>query len=97
MRGTDPWPDVPVATRRTRAGTFRCPDVHRHHLAVFDGRVPSLGQRILGVDLVVVLLHHEIDADSGGVRFLAGLGQEDHIAIERHVIALQQQHHHQVR
>ena len=57
----------------------------------------AFGDGELGVDLVEVLAHHEVDADAGRVGLLARFGEEDHVAIERHAAPLEQQHRHQVR
>ena len=54
----------------------------------------ALGEAVLRVDRVEVLVDHELRADFGRA-FLARLGQEDHVAIERGVRALQHQHQHQ--
>ncbi len=54
----------------------------------------ALGEAVLGVDLRPVVLDQELDAELRA-GLLAGLGQEDHVAVERHVQPLQLQHHHQ--
>ena len=64
------------------------------HLATRAGHAAAFREAVLGVDLRPVVLHHELDAELRA-GFLAGLGQEDHVAIERHVQPLQLQHHHQ--
>ncbi len=55
---------------------------------------PPSARQILGVDRVEVLVDHELRADVGRA-FLARLGQEDHVAVERGAGALQHQHQHQ--
>ena len=54
----------------------------------------ALGEAVLGVDLREVLVGHELDADARRALF-ARFGQEDHVAVERHVLPLQQQHRHE--
>ena len=58
-----------------------------HHAAAF-------GQTVLGVDLVEMLLRHELDADPRRALF-SSLSKKNHIAVERHARALQQEHRHQ--
>ena len=43
-----------------------------------------------------MILDREVDTDTGCVGLFSGLGEEDDIAIERHAIAFQEQHDHQV-
>ncbi len=57
-------------------------------------RAAALGEAVLGLDLRIVLAHHELHAEVRAALF-AGLRQEDDVAIERHVEPLQQQHRHQ--
>ena len=54
----------------------------------------ALGQAELGVDGVEVVVDHELRADVGRA-FLARLGQQDDVAVERGVGALQLQDQHQ--
>jgi hypothetical protein len=44
-----------------------------------------------------VPVHHEIDADPREVRFFARFGKEDNVAVQRHIVTLQQQHRHKIR
>jgi hypothetical protein len=47
----------------------------------------ALGEAELGFDLGEVFFHHELDAELHGA-FLARLGEEDHIAVERDLAPL---------
>ena len=83
MRGAEPCPAVPVATSRTRAGSFSAvPMLTRVTRAAVDGRAAAFGHREFGVDLGEVLADHEVDADAGHVGFFTRFGEEDHVAIE---------------
>jgi hypothetical protein len=64
------------------------------HLAVCPRDAPAFGETVLGLDFGEVLVHHELDPNVRAP-FLASLGQEDDVAIERHVEPLQDQHRHQ--
>ena len=96
-RGIDPWPDVPVATSRTRLGTFSvvaiCTRRTRPSSIV---RAWTLAQRELRVDLVEMPLDQETDTHAGRVGLLAGFGEKDQIALEGHAGALHEQERHQV-
>src|SRR5262249_279724 len=62
--------------------------------AVFRDDGAAFGQRVLAIDLGPVLLDHVVDAIARSP-LLAGLGEEDHVAIQRYVHALEQhQDHH---
>ena len=54
----------------------------------------ALGEAELGVDLGQVLAHHELDAELH-VPFFTGLGEEDDVAVEGDLAALEQQHRHE--
>ena len=79
-------------------------DAARNFLRRLDGREPRLAanpgdaaalrEAVLGLDLREVLADHELDAEAG-IPLFTRFGQEDDIAIERHVLALQQHHRHQ--
>lgn len=64
------------------------------HPASRSYHAPALGEAILGVDRVQVVVDHELRAHIRRA-FFAGLGQEDHVPIERRVVPLQRQHEHQ--
>jgi calmodulin len=64
------------------------------HLAVLARHAATFGEAELRVDFRQVLVDHVLDADAGSALF-ARFGQEDHVAVERHVLALQRQHGHQ--
>ena len=72
--------------------------LHRRvlHLAADADDAAAFGNAVLGVDQRELLLHQVADADAGAA-FLAGFRDEDHVARERHVQPLQQQHRHQRR
>ena len=55
---------------------------------------PAFGEAVLGVDLREMLAGHELDADARRT-LLAGLGEKDDVAIERHVLPLEHEHHHE--
>ena len=80
-----------------RRDFFRRSDVHDADAIAFPGCAPALGDGELGVDRIEMLAGHEIDADPLIIRFLARFRQENHVPVERHIAALQQQHHHQIR
>jgi hypothetical protein len=69
--------------------------LHRRvlHLAVLPGDAAAFCEAILGIDLGIVVVHHELDPNAHRA-FLPRLCQENHVAIERHVLPLQEQHHH---
>jgi hypothetical protein len=56
----------------------------------------AFGKAEFRIDRVEVLVGDELDAKTGAA-FFAGLEQQDHIAIERHIQAFERQHHHQGR
>ncbi len=55
---------------------------------------PPFGEAVFGLDLRIVLAHHELHAEIRAA-LLAGLRQKDDVAVERHVEPLEQQHRHQ--
>ena len=69
-------------------------DVGLLHLAARPHHPAAFGQAELGVDRVEVAVDHELRAHVGGA-FFTGLGQQDHVAVERRVRALQLQDQHQ--
>ena len=69
--------------------------LHDGDSPIFERRASTFGEGVLGVNLVEMLLHHEVDARAG-VAFLAGLGEKDQIAVQNGARALRQQHDHQV-
>jgi hypothetical protein len=66
------------------------------HLPLFADGVAALGNAVLGVDGAVVLGHHVADAEVR-LPFLAGFGQQNHVAVEWHVEPLEQQERHHRR
>ena len=66
------------------------------HLAVLACDIAALGQTVLGVDVRIVLVRHELDAEAA-VPFFTRFGEENHVAVERDVEAFERQHHHQRR
>ena len=70
--------------------------LHRRELdlAARARHAAAFREAVLGVDFREVLVGHELDADARRTLF-AGLGQEDDVAIERHVLPLEHQHDHQ--
>ncbi len=69
-------------------------DGHVPHLAPYRHGRAALGQRVFGGDFVPVAVDQEVNADLRRA-FLAGLGDEDHIAIQLHMTALEHQHDHE--
>ena len=69
-------------------------DVGLLHLAARTHDATAFGQAELRVDRVEVVVHHELRAHVGGA-FLTGLGQQNHVAVERGIGALQLQDQHQ--
>ena len=67
-------------------GDFFC-SLHRAvlHLAAGAHNTRAFGETELGVDFRPVLSYHELDAELGGA-FLAGLGQENDITVQRHLV-----------
>ena len=58
--------------------------------ATLARRIATFGKTVFAVDLSEVLIDHELNADSRGA-FFASFEQHDDIAIQRHVVALEQQ------
>ena len=54
----------------------------------------AFGETELGVDFSEMFAHHKLDAELHG-SFFAGLGQENHVAVERQLAAFQKQHRHE--
>ena len=93
--GTEPWPAGPVTMSSTGRGSFSVvPTLACTHLAAAPHDAAALGQAELGVDGVEVAVGHELRADVRRA-FLAGFGQQDHVAIERRLGAMQLQDEHQ--
>ena len=65
-------------------------------LAAATGAVAALRETVLRINRREMLVDDELDADARAA-FFARLGEEDDVAIERHVQPLEQQHHHQRR
>ena len=65
-----------------RAELFRVPMFTTVHAPFFDRRASAFRDRELRVDLIAVLVHHEIDTHAGGVRLFAGFRQKDHVAVQ---------------
>ena len=63
-------------------------------LAVGPNYASRFGDAGFGVDLGPVVVDQVFDAGAGG-GFLAGFGGEDYVAVERDVLALEEQHGHQ--
>ena len=84
--GTEPWPAGPRAMISTARGSFSVvPMFARVHLAAGPHDAAAFGEAELGVDRVEVVVDHELRADLGRA-LLAGLGQEDDVAIERRAV-----------
>ena len=66
------------------------------HAAADARDAAALGVAVLRLDLGIVLVDHELNADPRAA-FLSRFRQEDHVAIERDVQPLQLEHHHQRR
>ena len=97
LSGTDPWPAIPLATSSMRRGIFSsvC-TVANVDAARLARDAAALGEAVLGIHSAKWSRDDEVDADAGAA-LLAGLREKDDVAIERHVLPLQQQHRHQRR
>ena len=71
-------------------------DLHEANLPVFGVDEASFGERVFCFDVGPMLLDQIIDADADGAAcaLLAGLGDINHIPVERDIEALQLQHQH---
>ena len=76
---------------------FRCPDLDHGHASVFKLRRSAFRDCELGVDLIEMLVDHEIDAHTCGIGFLSRFRQKDQIAVQRRARALHQNEAHQHR
>jgi hypothetical protein len=81
--GTEPWPAGPRAMISTKRGSFSVV----HHAS-------ALGETELGGDRLEVMVGHELRADLRRA-FFAGFCQQNHVAVERRVVALERDHQHQ--
>jgi hypothetical protein len=80
---------------RSARDLLRGLDVDDRDAALFHSRAAALGDGKLGVDLIEVLLHDEIDPHAG-CAFLTRLGEEDDVLVERNVEPLRKEHRYEI-
>ena len=82
---------------RSARHLFRCPDLDHGHASVFKLRRSAFRDCELGVDLIEMLVDHEIDAHACGIGFLSRFREKDQIAVQHRARALHQNEAHQHR